>query len=91
MRALVLAAALSLAACAGVQGAGDRGVPFSGVAPAAAAAPTAAPAGSYPIAVDLPAGAYRSDPNHTSRIRVNAATAAKAMATWKIATLWAKP
>lgn len=63
MRALLFAATLTLAACVSAQGASNAPAPFS-----EAAAQTVAPAaaGSYPIAVDLPAGAYRTDPRHST-------------------------
>lgn len=58
MRALVLALSLGLAACASVPGAAAPSQP--GV-PSVVEAP-----GSYPIAVDLPAGTYRLDPRHAN-------------------------
>ena len=61
MRALVFAAALSLAACVSAPGAQTSSTPF--ITPAAAAPAAGA---SYPIAVDLPAGEYRNDPRHGS-------------------------
>jgi polyisoprenoid-binding protein YceI len=63
MRALLIAAGLSLAACASVEGASDAPPPFTG-----AAAPAAAPAtqANFTTAVDLPAGSYRIDPRHAT-------------------------
>lgn len=61
MRSIVLAALLGLSACAGAPGAANTPAPFS-----QATAPIAAVAADYPIAVDLPAGAYRLDPRHAS-------------------------
>ncbi len=63
MRVLVLTTALALAACASTSGAGNRPPPFT--AAAQQVTPTAA---AYPIAVDLPAGAYQLDPRHASVI-----------------------
>lgn len=64
MRAWIIAASLSLAACATTVGAGaDQTPPFAAPAASAASAPAAA---NYPVAVDLPAGAYRLDPRHSS-------------------------
>ena len=65
MRGPILAALLVVSACASVEGAGDAPPPFTTAAPA----PTTTgldqlPA--YPIPVDLPAGAYRVDPRHTT-------------------------
>lgn len=67
MRASIVAALFVVSACASVAGAPDAPAPFT--APAAPAAATA-PDGlaDYPIAVDLPAGAYRLDPRHASVI-----------------------
>lgn len=62
MRAAIVAISLGLAACVSAAGAPDRPPPFTSQAPAAAAA------ADYPIAVDLPAGAYRLDPRHASVI-----------------------
>jgi polyisoprenoid-binding protein YceI len=67
MRASALLFTLALAACATASGAGDQPPPF-----AAAGPPAATPTADYPIAVDLPAGAYQLDPRHanvTFRIR----------------------
>jgi polyisoprenoid-binding protein YceI len=58
MRALILALSLGVVACASVTGAD---APMS-----AAAAQTPAAPGTYPISVDLPAGTYRADANHTT-------------------------
>jgi polyisoprenoid-binding protein YceI len=63
MRAPIVAALLLVSACASVQGASDASAPFTGTA---AAAPAASGPADYPIAVDLPAGAYRLDPRHAS-------------------------
>lgn len=60
MRILVFAAIVSLSACVSAAGAPDQPAPF-----ATAQAPTAA-AASYPIAIDVPAGAYRNDRRHSS-------------------------
>lgn len=57
MRAMLLA--ICLTACAAVPGEAGRSAPFA----TAAAAPAAA---DFPIAVDLPAGAYRLDRRHAS-------------------------
>jgi polyisoprenoid-binding protein YceI len=61
MHAHVLAAVLALGACTSLAGADDTAPPFS----PAAAAPMAA-AADYPVAVELPSGAYRLDPRHAS-------------------------
>lgn len=57
MRALVVAVSLGAAACATVSGESGANLP---------AAQTAEAPESYPIAVDLPAGAYRLDQRHAS-------------------------
>ncbi len=62
MRILVMALAISLSACVNAPGAADQPAPF-----AAAAAPATAST-DYPIAIDLPAGAYVVDKRHTSVI-----------------------
>lgn len=64
MRRLLFVALLALAACVSARGAADTPAPFADNAQAQ----TVAPAGSYPIAVDLPAGQYANDPNHSSVI-----------------------
>jgi polyisoprenoid-binding protein YceI len=64
MRAWIAAACLALASCASAPGAADQPAPFTN----GAETPAAADASSYPIAVDLPAGAYRLDPRHASVI-----------------------
>lgn len=63
MRVFILTTALALAACASTSGAGNQPPPFTAVTQQTA--PTAA---TYPIAVDLPAGAYQLDPRHASVI-----------------------
>src|SRR5262249_1764309 len=61
--------ALALAACVSAPGAANAPAPFSAAAAAQAADRTSGPtSGAFPIAVDLPAGEYRSDPHHTSVI-----------------------
>jgi polyisoprenoid-binding protein YceI len=62
MRLLALFLCSALAACAVVPGAPDRGAPF--VQRGAVEAPRAD--GQVSAPVDLPAGAYRLDPNHAS-------------------------
>jgi polyisoprenoid-binding protein YceI len=62
MRAAIVAISLGLSACVSAAGAPDRPPPFTSQAPAAAAT------ADYPVAVDLPAGAYRLDPRHASVI-----------------------
>jgi polyisoprenoid-binding protein YceI len=66
MRAWIVAAGVSLAACTSLEGATDTPAPFT-------ATPTAAQAQTdFPVAVDLPSGVYRIDPRHatvTFRIR----------------------
>ncbi len=61
MRVLVLTTALALAACASTSGSGDQPPPFTNLSQQAT--PTHA---AYPIAVDLPTGAYQLDPRHAS-------------------------
>jgi polyisoprenoid-binding protein YceI len=61
MRVSAIMFAIALSACATAAGAPDQAPPFTGEAPASAAA-----AADYPIAVDLPAGSYRLDPRHAS-------------------------
>lgn len=60
MRAMLAASLLFLASCVSVEGSSAPPTPS-----AQNAAPTAQPA-TYPIAVDLPAGAYRLDARHAS-------------------------
>lgn len=60
MRVLYALVAISLSACASIEGSADRPPPF-----VTAAAPTPA-AATYPANVDLPAGEYRLDPRHAS-------------------------
>ncbi|ANP44998.1 YceI family protein [Candidatus Viadribacter manganicus] len=64
MRPLVLIFVLALSACASTPGAENQPPPFT--------APTqqqvAATPATYPIAIDLPAGAYQLDPRHASVI-----------------------
>jgi polyisoprenoid-binding protein YceI len=62
MRFATLIIVPMLAACAVSSGAADAPPPFT---PAASAAHAEAP-GDYPVAIDLPAGAYRLDPRHAS-------------------------
>ncbi len=59
MRHWLIAAAFLVASCASVQGAADQPAPFTG-------ANRAASASDYPLAVDLPPGAYELDPRHAS-------------------------
>lgn len=66
MRACLIAVSAVLAACTTAQGAADLPPPFSGATPPAIAAAAAAELPAYPIAVDLPAGAYRIDPRHAT-------------------------
>jgi len=66
MRAFVVAAFLVVSACASVQGAENAPPPFSTDAAAAPTAPSLDGVADYPIPVDLPAGAYRIDPNHAT-------------------------
>lgn len=61
MRLTAVLLAIALSACATATGAPNQAPPFTGQAPAIAAA-----AATYPIAVDLPAGSYRLDPRHAS-------------------------
>jgi polyisoprenoid-binding protein YceI len=61
MRVSALLFAVAVSACATAPGAPNQAPPFTGAAPAVAAAPA-----NYPIAVDLPAGSYRLDPRHAS-------------------------
>ena len=61
MRALVVALSLAAAGCVSAQGANDTQAPFATVQPPAVATST-----NYPVAVDLPSGAYRLDPRHAS-------------------------
>jgi polyisoprenoid-binding protein YceI len=63
MRAWIIAASLSLAACASTPGATTQPPPFT--SPTAVETTTTAPA-NYPVAVDLPSGTYRLDPRHAS-------------------------
>jgi polyisoprenoid-binding protein YceI len=60
MRISALLFALAVAACASLPGAQNQPPPFTGEAPQATAS------ADYPVAVDLPAGAYRLDPRHAS-------------------------
>lgn len=60
MRTALLALAFGLSACAAASGASDQTPAFVAATPAPAAA------AAYPIAVDLPAGAYRLDPRHAN-------------------------
>lgn len=62
MRVSALLFAVALAACASTSGASDQPPPFSGNAPAQAAAPGA----DFQVAVDAPAGTYRLDPRHAA-------------------------
>lgn len=64
MRWPALIIVFALAACASTAGAGNQPPPFTSATPQPAAEQSA----SYPIAVDLPAGAYRLDPRHASVI-----------------------
>ena len=66
MRALMFVAALTLAACVSAPGSGDTPPPFADGT--SGEHHVAAPTGSYPIAVDLPAGVYHNDPHHSSVI-----------------------
>lgn len=68
MRAQVLATLLALGACASLAGAEDAPAPFVPEAPFVpdAAAPAAAGAAAYAVAVDLPSGSYQLDPRHAS-------------------------
>jgi polyisoprenoid-binding protein YceI len=59
MRTLIVVLALGLAACASVAGAGAPSL-TNPVQPVIEAP------GTYPVAVDLPAGSYRLDPRHAS-------------------------
>ena len=68
MRALLFVAALTLAACVSAPGASDRPPPFSGNSPTQTTTSQALPPATYPTSVDLPAGAYRNDPHHSSVI-----------------------
>jgi polyisoprenoid-binding protein YceI len=63
MRAWVIAASLSLVACASVEGASDAPPPFTGASAPTRTAPVA-PASYEPV--NLPAGAYRLDPRHAT-------------------------
>ncbi len=66
MRTSIVAALLLLvSACASVEGASNAPPPFTTDA-AAAPAPAAGGLSDYPIAVDLPVGAYRLDPRHAT-------------------------
>jgi polyisoprenoid-binding protein YceI len=65
MRAFIVAALLVVSACASVQGAANAPPPFTDAAAAPSAAAPDGPA-NYAIPVDLPAGAYRLDPNHAT-------------------------
>jgi polyisoprenoid-binding protein YceI len=60
MRALTVALALALSACASTQGATTTAAPFTGEP--RATTQTA----NYPIAADVPAGTYRLDPRHAT-------------------------
>lgn len=62
MRAGVIVLGLALVACASTAGAPDRPAPFT--------SPASVPAAvvDYPVAIDLPGGAYRLDPRHASVI-----------------------
>jgi polyisoprenoid-binding protein YceI len=62
MRAGIIGLGLALAACVNAAGAPDRPAPFTSPAPAATQAT------DYPVAIDLPGGAYRLDPRHASVI-----------------------
>jgi polyisoprenoid-binding protein YceI len=65
MRASIVAALLLVSACASVEGAANAPPPFTSDN-AAAPAPAAGGVPDYPTAVDLPAGAYRIDPQHAT-------------------------
>ena len=65
MRALIVAAAFLVSACASVEGAENAPPPFSG-AEATPAASASASGADYPVAVDLPAGSYRLDARHAT-------------------------
>ncbi|MBI3439760.1 MAG: YceI family protein [Proteobacteria bacterium] len=64
MRAFIIALGLGLAACVSAQGAVDSQSPFSGQPAAQTQSQTPSPQSFTPI--DVPAGAYRIDPRHTS-------------------------
>src|SRR5262245_53220775 len=62
MRASIVAALFLISACASVQGAEKAPPAFT----TPETAPTASTSAAGPVAVDLPAGAYRLDPRHAT-------------------------
>src|SRR6185312_13725429 len=65
MRAWIIALGLGAAACVSAQGAADTASPFAVQQPPAQTQTQAQTPQTFP-AIDLPAGAYRIDPRHTS-------------------------